>query len=215
MNVIIAGSSGMIGKLVLGHCLMSDKIHEVRSLVRKPTGQKHDKLREIVIGDFNDYSQHDTLFKNVHTAFFCLGAYTGQVTHELFKTITVDYAVAFAKALENQSPQATICFLSGKGADTTEKSIIAFARYKGMAENKLSTLNLNVYSFRPAYIYPVEHRKEPNLLHTVTRALYPLIKYLGEKYTIKSTELANAIFTVGVNGADKHVLENHDILRVR
>jgi len=213
MNVIIAGSTGMIGKLILAHCLASDSVREVRSLVRRPTGQKHDKLKEIIIRDFEDYSQHDALFKDIHAAFFCLGVYKGQVTSEQFKTITVDYAVAFARALENQSPQATICFLSGKGADTTEKSIISFSRYKGMAENRISQLNLNVYCFRPAYIYPVEHRKEPNVLHTVTRVLYPLLKYTGQKYTIRSTELANAMFNAGLSGADKHVLENQDILK--
>ncbi|MES2780833.1 MAG: NAD-dependent epimerase/dehydratase family protein [Bacteroidota bacterium] len=213
MNVIIAGSSGMIGSLVLAQCLQNDKVHEVRCLVRKPTGQKHNKLKEVIIEDFNDYSQNDALFKDIHIAFFCLGVYKGQVSGEQFKTITVDYTVTFAKALENQSPQATFCFLSGRGADRTEKSLISFSRYKGMAENRISTLNLHVYCFRPAYIYPVERRKEPNLLHGVTRVLYPLLKYSGENNTIRSTELANAMFTVGLNGADKHVLENRDILK--
>lgn len=213
MKIVITGSSGMIGKLVLNNCLNSDKITEVRSLVRKPTGQKHSKLTEIVIGNFEDFSVQENLFKDISSAFFCLGVYTGQVPDDLFKRITINYAVEFAKALENNSPQATLCLLSGAGADRTEKSKTSFALYKGMAENQIAKLNLNFYSFRPGYIYPVEPRKEANVGYTIIKTLYPLFKLLGDKYSVKSNELANAMFNVGLNGADKQILENRDILK--
>src|SRR5690606_21721791 len=129
MKVIITGGTGMVGGLVLAKCLHSEKITEVVSVVRKPTGQKHHKLSEIVLSDFEIYSQHEKLFKDIGIAFFCLGVYTGQVPDNLFKKITVDYAVAFAKTLEKNSPKATICLLSGAGADRTEKSKTSFARY--------------------------------------------------------------------------------------
>jgi uncharacterized protein YbjT (DUF2867 family) len=212
MNVIIAGSTGMVGNLVLTNCLNSDEISEVRSLVRQPTGLTHRKLTEIVIQDFEDYSGHPNLFKEINTAFFCLGVYTGQVSDEMFKKITVDYAVKFAAALERDSPGARICLLSGAGADRTEKSGTAFARYKGMAENQISILNLELYSFRPAYIYPVEPRNEPNLGYRILRVFYPLLKIFGKKFSIKSAELAKAMFYVGLNGAGKQTLENQDIL---
>ena len=38
-NAIIAGASGMIGNLVLEHCLSSPEIAQVTSLVRKKNGQ--------------------------------------------------------------------------------------------------------------------------------------------------------------------------------
>lgn len=215
MKVIVTGGSGMVGKLVLNNCLNSDKITEVRSLVRKPTGQKHNKLTEIVIENFEDYSVQEALFEDISSAFFCLGVYTGQVSDDLFKKITVNYAVEFAKTLEKNSPQATLCLLSGEGADRTEKSKTSFALYKGMAENQIAQLNLKLYSFRPAYIYPVDARKEPNVGYKIMRALYPLVKLLGEKYSIKSKELANAMFNVGMNGADKQILENLDILKYK
>ena len=119
MKVIIAGSTGMVGKLVLNNCLKYDKIIEVRSLVRKPTGLKHPKLTEIVIQNFEDYSEYSSLFRDINVAFFCIGVYTGEVPDELFKKITVYYAVEFAYALKRESPEATICLLSGAGADST------------------------------------------------------------------------------------------------
>ncbi|WP_282162169.1 NAD-dependent epimerase/dehydratase family protein [Ulvibacterium marinum] len=98
MRIIITGSTGMIGNLVLTHCLNETEITEVISLVRKPTGQRHTKLTEVIVKDFEDYRTHNDLFNNIKVAFFCLGAYTGQVSDGLFKKITVNYAVEFAKA---------------------------------------------------------------------------------------------------------------------
>lgn len=213
MKVIMTGSSGMIGKLVLNKCLNSPQITEVISLVRNPTGQKHHKLTEIVMTNFEDYSAQASVFNDINIAFFCLGVYTGQVSDDILKKITVNYAVEFAKILEQYSPNATICLLSGAGADRKEKSKTSFALYKGMAENQIAKLQLQFYTFRPAYIYPVESRQEPNIGYTIIKKLYPVVRLLGDKYSITSTQLANAMFNVGLNGADKQILENQDILQ--
>jgi len=213
-KVLIAGASGMVGNLILQECLTSDEVQEVISFVRKHSGQTHPKLREIPISDFNDYDEHQEYFRQIDAAYFCIGVYTGQVSKEAFKSITVDYAVTFAEALKKNSPNANLCLLSGAGADRTEKSKTAFARYKGMAENRISVLNLNFYSFRPAYIYPVTPRKEPNLMYTISRILYPVIKLFGNNASIQSSELAHAMFKIGMEGCDNEILENKDILEI-
>lgn len=213
-SVLIAGASGMIGNLILEECLSSDHITQVISLVRRNSKHSDQKLQEVIIDDFADYAAHQSSFQDIDAAFFCIGVYTGQVPDEAFKEITVDYAVSFAKALKDNSPHANLCLLSGAGADRTEKSRTAFARYKGMAENRINALGLNFYSFRPGYIYPVEPRREPNWMYRIMRALYPLIKLLGSNTSVKSTELATAMFTVGMDGADKEILENRDILEI-
>lgn len=212
MKVIITGGTGMVGSILLEKCLQTREITEIISLVRKPTTLSHPKLTETVIHDFVDYKDHVALFKNVAAGFFCIGTYTGQVPNDVFKKITVDYAVAFAKALQKNSPNANLCMLSGAGADRTEKSRTAFAKFKGMAENQISALGLHFYSFRPGYIYPVQKRKEPNLMYRISRRLYPLIKLFGNNTSITSVELAHAMLHVGLNGADQEILENRDIL---
>ncbi len=212
-KVLITGATGMIGSLVLQNCLSSSVIDKVTSLVRRSTKVKHPKLNELVISDFNDYSRQSEIFQDIDIAFFCIGVYTGQVSDEKFKEITIDYAVAFAESLKENSPNATLCFLSGAGADRMEKSRMSFAKYKGIAENQISALGLkDFYAFRPGYIYPVESRKEPNFSYRIMRILYPLIKLMGKNASIKSTELAQAMFNVGMNGADKEVLENKAIV---
>lgn len=202
----------MIGKLVLDNCLQSDKIKEIISLVRNAAHTKPEsKIKEVVIQDFENYASQVSLFQGVDIAFFCIGVYTGNAADEQFKKITVNYPVAFAKELKKYSPNATLCLLSGAGADRTEKSKASFARYKGMAENQISELGLKFHTFRPAYIYPVTPRNEPNWMYKISRALYPIIKLFGDGASITSTELAQAMFNVGIYGADKEILENKDI----
>ncbi|WP_421919272.1 hypothetical protein [Marinifilum sp.] len=83
-----------------------------------------------------------------------------------------------------------------------------------MAENYLFANLSNVFSLRPAYIYPVEKRKEPNLGYKIWRILYPLLRLLGKTASIKSTQLARAMYEIGLRGAPKDALENKDILNV-
>lgn len=214
-KVIITGASGMIGSLILQHCLSSKAVDRVTSLVRRNSGIKHPKLNEIVIDDFSNYSQQQALFQGIDVGFFCIGVYTGQVPDAKFKEITIDYAVTFSECLKINCPNATLCFLSGAGADRQEKSRVSFAKYKGIAENKIDALGLGgFYSFRPGYIYPVVPRNEPSLGYKVLRHLYPVIKLLGSNASITSAELAHAMFTAGINGADKTILENSDIKRI-
>lgn len=212
-KVIITGASGMIGSEVLKHCLADPEIGELISLVRRPSGIQHEKLNEVQLDDFTDYGKEGFDLRNVDAVYWCIGVYTGAVAKDVFRQITTDYPVAFAEALHRHSPQAVFCFLSGAGADRTERSRMMFARDKGAAENQLAALGFKAfYTFRPGYIYPVEKRKEPNVAYSAYRFLYPLLKHLGSNTSIKSTELGLAMYRVGMNGAAKEELENRDIL---
>ncbi len=211
-KIIISGASGMIGNEILMLALSSSEIETVVSLVRKPSNLQHDKLKQVVVDDFSDFTNHQNDFQNIDAAYFCIGAYTGQVKDDLFKKITVDYAVAFARQVREQSPDAKLCLLSGAGADRTEKSRTAFARYKGMAENQITNLGIEFYSFRPGYIYPVTPRKEPSIMYSLMRTIYPIIKLFGSGASIPSTNLAKAMFLIGLNGYDTEVLENKAIV---
>ncbi|WP_299520236.1 NAD(P)H-binding protein [Winogradskyella sp.] len=213
-KVIITGATGMVGSIVLQHCLKNNQIEKVISITRRETNIKDEKLIEVIHKDFLNYENIKDQFKDIDIAYFCIGVYTGAVPDVKFKEITVDYTKTFVNMLKRESPKARLCFLSGAGADCTEKSRTSFARYKGMAENFMANSGLEFYSFRPAYIFPVKKRKEPNLMYTISRSLYPIIKLFGKNASIKSTELAKAMFQVGLTGAEKSFLENKDILKL-
>ncbi|MEL6676811.1 MAG: NAD(P)H-binding protein [Bacteroidota bacterium] len=211
-NIIITGSTGMVGKVVLEEALGHPEVAKVTALVRKPQAIKHPKYEEIVHKDFTSFTGSESIFQGQDIAYFCIGVYTGQVSDDMFKTITVDFVTAFGDMLAAQSPQAGFCLLSGAGADLTEKSRVSFARYKGMAENYLLQKGFPALGiFRPAYIYPVEKRKEPNPAYGIFRFLYPLMKRIFPKSVITSETLGKAIFLGGLRGVPKDILENEEI----
>jgi hypothetical protein len=56
MDVILFGATGMVGQGVLRECLLDPRVERVLSIGRGVTGQSNSKLREIVHGDFLDFS---------------------------------------------------------------------------------------------------------------------------------------------------------------
>ena len=132
-----------------------------------------------------------------------------------FIEITVDYPFQLGKLIAKQSGNCHFCLLSGQGADRTEKSKVLFAKQKGAAENKLLSLEFkSFFALRPAYIYPVIKRKEPNISYTIFRILYPFIRLISPKFTITSIQLANAMYRIGIEGYHKEILENIDLLEL-
>lgn len=209
----------MVGGLALREALQRPDVARVTSIGRRPSGIRDPKLTEAEHRDFTrfDNASPEALaaFENQDAALFCLGVYTGAVPDDEFRRLTVDTAVAFAETLHERSPEAAFCLLSGQGADPKETSRIAFARYKGMAENALLRLGFpRVHIFRPGYIYPVETRDEPNLSYRIFRAVYPALRIVYPNVGLPSDDLARAMVHAGLHGTDKHaepVLENRDI----
>ena len=202
----------MVGAKILQLCLNSEKVSEIISLVRKPTNTRHEKYKEVVVKDFLHYEGQSSLFTEINIVFYCLGAYTGTLPAEEFRMVNVDYPLNLAKAVHSKSPNAVFCLLSGQGADRSEKSAMQFARDKGTIENALSNLKFKAfYAFRPGYIYPTNKRKEPNFFYVLFRFMYPLVKLLGNNLSITDVQLAKVMFTVGLNGYPKEILENKDM----
>lgn len=210
-NVIITGANGMIGNIILKECLQNKEIAKITCIVRKPLDFAHPKIIEIIHKDFLDFSNIENFLIGQDVCYYCLGVYTGQVSTDEFKKITVAFTEVFAQALKKNSMSTSFCFLSGQGADTTEKSKILFAKEKGIAENILVKLNFkSTHIFRPGYIYPVTQRSEPNFFYKMMRKIYPLIKHIP-KASITSEQLAKAMYNIGLKAEGKLVYENADI----
>ena len=117
------------------------------------------------------------------------------------------------KKLASLNKRLTFCFLSGMGSDRKEKSRVPFAKSKGMAENLLISLNFqHLHIFRPAYIYPIEPRKEPNLMYKIMRKIYkPIFPAIYPDFGIDSDVLAKVMVEVGFSNSPKMIFENRDI----
>jgi uncharacterized protein YbjT (DUF2867 family) len=185
-RLVIVGATGMVGGYALRYALSQPAVGLVTAVGRRAIGVSHPKLKEVVHRDFADCSALADALSGEDAAIFCLGAYTGVVSDAELRKVTVDYTIAFARVLRAASPAAVFSFLSGSGADPTGKSRIAFARYKGEAENALLAMGFpRVAVFRPAYIYPVEPRKEPNFGYRLLRAIYPAFRVLFPNQVIR------------------------------
>jgi len=204
----------MVGGYALRYALDDDSVKTVTAIVRRKLGISHPKLREVLHADFADCSTLSSALSGQDAVVFCLGTYTGAVSDAELRKVTVDYTIEFARVLRGASPEAAFSFLSGNGADPTGKSRIAFARYKGEAENALIAAGFpSVYLFRPAYIYPVEPRKEPNFTYRLLRAIYPAFRVPFPNLVVRADELAHAMVDATVRGSQRgsRVFENRDI----
>jgi uncharacterized protein YbjT (DUF2867 family) len=212
---VIVGATGMVGGYALHYALDHPAIGVVTAIGRKRTGLTHPKLNEVLHQDFADCSALASALSGQDAVVFCLGVYTGAVPDAELRRITVDYTVEFARVLRASSPNATFAFLSGSGADPTGRSRLPFARYKGEAENALAAAGFaRVYMFRPAYIYPVQPRREPNFSYRLLRAIYPAFRVLFPNQVIRADDLGRTMVDVAVRGTGEGrqlVLEKRDI----
>jgi len=215
MEVVIVGASGMVGGYALRYMLDHPGIGRVTAIGRKKLGFSHPKLFEVLHQEFSDCSPLVEATSGQDACVFCLGTYTGTVPDAELRTITVDYTSEFARVLRRGSPDAGFAFLSGAGADPTGRSRMAFARYKGEAEKALLAAGFpRLYIFRPAYIYPVEPRKEPNFSYRFLRMIYPVFRVLFPNQVIRADHLARAMVDVAVRKTGERgglVFENRDI----
>ena len=214
-RLVIVGATGMVGGYALRYALEHPCVKIATAIVRRKLDLSHPKLNHVVHQNFADCSALRDALSAHEAAIFCLGAYTGAVTDTELRTITVDYTVEFARVLHVSSPGAAFSLLSGSGADPSGRSRMPFARYKGEAEKALLAAGFSrVYIFRPAYIYPVEPRKEPNFSYRLLRAIYPAFRMLFPNQVIRADDLARAMVDVVVQKTaerESRVFENRDI----
>lgn len=214
-RLVVVGATGMVGGYAVRYALEHPAVGRLTVIGRKELGLSHPKLREVLHRDFADCSALAETLSDQDAVVFCLGTYTGSVSDATLRTITVDYTIEFARVLRHGSPEAAFSFLSGSGADPTGRSRLAFARYKGEAENALHAAGFpRVYIFRPAYIYPVEPRKEPNVSYRLLRMVYPAFRLVFPNQVIRADDLARAMVDVAVrdsSGVESAVFENRDI----
>jgi uncharacterized protein YbjT (DUF2867 family) len=214
-RVVVIGATGMVGGCALRYALGHPAIGRITAIGRRTLGISHPRLTEVLHSDFADCSALAPALSGQDAVVFCLGTYTGSVSDADLRTITVDYTIEFARVLGGNSPESAFAFLSGSGADPTGRSRLAFARYKGEAENALHAAGFpRLYIFRPAYIYPVDPRKEPNFSYRLLRTVYPAFRLMFPNQVIRADDLARAMVDAAVRDANERtssVFENRDI----
>jgi uncharacterized protein YbjT (DUF2867 family) len=218
MNVLLFGATGMVGQGVLRECLLSADVQTVLSIVRKPTGQHHAKLRELTQPDFFDFSGIESDLAGLDACFFCLGVSSAGMTGQAYRRITYDVTLGAARILAGLNPSMTFIYVSGMGTDSSGRGRTMWARVKGETENALLRLPFQTYMFRPGFIVPLHgirsKTRSYRVFYKLLGPLLPLLRAALPKYVTTTEELGQAMLKVATQGAPKRILESSDIARL-
>lgn len=216
MNALVFGATGMIGQGVLRECLLDPGVTLVKTVGRNATGLKNPKLREIVHKDLWNYDALEPELINLDACFFCLGIASAGMKEADYERVTYGIATAAARTLARLNPQMTFIFVSGAGADSSEKGRIMWARIKGKTENALLRLPFKgVYIFRPGFIQPLHgiqsRTRLYRVLYGVTAPLLPILRRAFPDFVLTTETIGRAMLAAARTGAPKPVLESRDI----
>lgn len=156
MNIVLLGASGMIGQGVLRECLKDPSVQKVVSIGRTALGEPHPKLVQLVAPDLFDLQGLTDELVGFDACFFCLGVSSAGMTEAQYRHITYDLTLSVASTLLRLNPVMSFVYVSGAGADRTEKGSAMWARVKGATENALLRMPFKAaFMFRPNLIIPL------------------------------------------------------------
>src|SRR6266403_4915388 len=212
MRIVIFGASGMVGQGALREGLRDPEVEQVVSIVRAPTGTTHEKLREIVHKNFLDFTPIENQLTGLNACLYCLGVTSTGTTEENYTRITYEFTVAAATTLLKLNPGMSFVFVSGAGADSTERGSTMWARVKGQTENTLLAMPFrSIYVFRPAMIQPLDGIQSKTASY---RIIYGLIapfltpaRHFWPSYISTTQELGKALLAAAKRGTGKRVVE--------
>ena len=219
MRVLLFGATGMIGQGVLRECLLDPDVESVVAIGRGGTGKPSEKLRELVHDDFLDFSRIEDQLSGFDACFFCLGVSSAGMTEASYERITYGFTMAAARVLARLNPNLTFIYISGAGADSSERGRSMWARVKGKTENELLRLPFHAaYVFRPAAIVPLHGVQSRTRLYRVLymlfRPLLPMLNARFPKYVTTTEQIGRAMLRVARKGWPKKVLDTVDINEV-
>ena len=206
----------MIGQGVLRECLLDPEITSVLCIGRSTVGQQNEKLREIICKDLYDFTPIENDLRGYDACLFCLGVSSAGMTESDYSHVTYDLTIAVAKTLVIQNPGMTFIYISGMGADSTEKGRTMWARVKGKTENALLGLPFKAaYMFRPGLIQPMHgiksKTKSYRIMYAIMSPIVPLLTAAFPKYVTTTEKLARAMINAAKRGAPNPIIETRDI----
>ena len=218
LKVILTGATGMVGEGVLNECLQNENVEKVLVITRRSTAYSDPKLKELIHGDFFDFSGLNPELQGYNACFFCLGVTSMGKKEEEYTRLTYTLTMNFARILAELNPAMTFCYISGAGTDSTEKGRLMWARVKGRTENELLKLPFRrVFNFRPAVIQTSLPLKPSQTFYKTYKYigwLFPVVRFFAPDSVTHVINIARAMISVSLNGYSAPVLESKDINRI-
>lgn len=178
MITVVAGCTGLTGKLLVQELLNDPSITKVIAVARRDLPFHHAKLATIKVEDLDDMPHRATELAG-DAYFCCLGTTIKAAgSQAAFSKVDHDAVVAFAQIAKEHKAQAFV-LVSAMGAN--DRSMIFYNRVKGQMEADVARLGLRSLSiFRPALL--AGRRDEPRPGEGAASALLvPLSRMLGPR----------------------------------
>jgi len=219
MRVLLFGATGMIGGGALIECLADSRVTAVLSISRSPSGQPHSRLTELLHQDFFNLQPVADRLSGYDACFYCLGVTAVGLDEAAYSRVTYDLTLVAARAYLAANPSGTFCYISGAGADSTERGRTMWARVKGRTENALLALGFSrVYLLRPGFIQPVKGVRSKTAwyqaFYTAMTPLSPLIRLLLPGLATTTAALGRALIQLGLTGFPRAIVTSRDINRL-
>ncbi len=115
MKVVLFGATGMVGQGVLRECLLDADVETVLAVGRSKTGERNEKLDEIVRADLADLSAVEGQLSGYGACFFCLGVSSVGMDEQTYYRLTYELTTSIAGTLAKLNPGMTFVYVSGDG----------------------------------------------------------------------------------------------------
>jgi len=213
-NVIITGSTGMVGKSVLLECIDHPSIKKVLLINRSSLNFDHPKVNEILLSDFSQMHTLQDQLKGFDACFHCMGISSIGKSEEEFTKITFDLTKILADTLYQLNNDMVFNYVSGTLTDSSEKGKTMWARVKGKTENYILNKGFkDAYMFRPGAIVPEKGIRSStgwyNIIYVLLRPFFPCMK--KNKNMTTTTRFGQAMINSLTFPSELKHLENEDI----
>jgi len=209
----------MVGQAALAACLEDPRVTLVTTLVRKPLGHTHPKLKEVVCLNLFKVVRVLDQLGQPDACLFCVGVSSVGMNEAAYRRETFEMTMAVARDLYALNPNMHFLYVSGANTDSTEKGSSMWARVKGATENALTRLGFTgVALFRPGYIQPLAGVKSKvgwyNTVYAIAAPLYPTLKRLFPRHVTDTVTLGRAMLAAVQPNMPTAIYEPADINRL-
>jgi len=216
MNVILFGATGMVGQGVLRECLADPGVERVLAVVRTPLETTHEKLRELRVASFLDFTAVEAELAGYDACFYCLGVSAMGLDEAAYRKITYDYALAAGTTLARLNPGLRFLYISGAGTDPGGAGKVMWARVKGQTEKALLALPFrSAHMLRPGFIQPLHGIRSKTrayrIIYALMAPLTPLLRWLAPGFVLTTESLGRAMLRIAREGHAKARLEVADL----
>lgn len=220
MRIVLFGASGMVGQGALLACLKASDVTEIIVVGRQALrGYDDPRIKVVVVPDLKTFDASDAVFANVDACFFCIGVTSFRMSEADYRVVTYDLTLHIAQQLVARSPGMAMVYVSGAGADSSERGTTMWARVRGQTENALQRLPFGrVAIFRPAAIVPEDGIQSRTTsyrwLYLVLKPVLALVRSFSPSSVLTTRVMGDAMLNVVRRGAPAAILAPADIYRL-